>query len=81
MRWLGIVFFAADDGSILGLLWGVCLRGEFARGLKLYASWIQFLFAWIGTRIAWIKPGFPWIGDDGLLLITQGHWARLGCFG
>ncbi|RIJ69543.1 hypothetical protein D1606_00935 [Rummeliibacillus sp. POC4] len=62
-------------------------------GLKLYTSWIQFLFAWIGTRVvwitlpvawiesrvAWIKPGFPWIEDEGLFLITQGHLSRLGC--
>ncbi|RIJ69544.1 hypothetical protein D1606_00940 [Rummeliibacillus sp. POC4] len=61
----------------------------------MYGTWIQFLFAWIGTRVvwitlpvawiesrvAWIKPGFSWIGDEGFFLITQGHWARLGCFG
>ncbi|RIJ69362.1 hypothetical protein D1606_00945, partial [Rummeliibacillus sp. POC4] len=46
------------------------------RGFNFFLRGLGFGVAWITLPVAWIKPGFSWIGDDGLLLITQGHWAR-----
>ncbi|WP_299514144.1 hypothetical protein, partial [uncultured Rummeliibacillus sp.] len=57
--------------------------------IQFLVAWIDCCVAWIKLRCAWIDGPFAWIGFyfewieavfliDGLHLIAQGLWARIG---